>query len=88
MERTFSIDFVASSFAGIAKSTAVGSELVSTIAKVGIFNFFASAMVLILQTTVLELGRLSYYLKRNQWSPKNIFKKVLQKRISLYFLSD
>ncbi|MNT61631.1 hypothetical protein D3C72_1992890 [compost metagenome] len=36
------IDFVASSFAGIGKSMLEGSELVSTIAKVGMFNFNAS----------------------------------------------
>ena len=36
------IDFEASSFAGIGKSTKLGSELVSTMAKVGIFNLFAS----------------------------------------------
>ena len=37
------IEVEASSFAGIAKSTAFGSEFVSTIAKVGMFNLFASA---------------------------------------------
>ena len=37
-----SIDFEASSFDGIPKSTLFGSVLVSTIAKIGIFNLFAS----------------------------------------------
>ena len=36
------MDLEASSFAGITKSTAVGSELVSTNAKTGMFNFCAS----------------------------------------------
>ena len=38
-ESTFSIDFEASSLAGIGKSTSRGSEFVSTIAKIGMFNF-------------------------------------------------
>jgi len=37
--KILSIDFEASSFDGITKSTSRGSELVSTIAKIGIFNF-------------------------------------------------
>ena len=37
-----SIDFEASSLEGIGKSIKLGFELVSTIAKVGMFNFFAS----------------------------------------------
>ncbi len=37
-----SIEAEASLFAGIAKSTNVGSELVSTIANTGIFNLCAS----------------------------------------------
>ena len=37
------IDFVASSFEGIGKSTNLGFELVSTIAKTGMFKRLASA---------------------------------------------
>ena len=37
------MDFVASSFEGIGKSTNFGFEFVSTIANVGIFNLRASA---------------------------------------------
>ena len=37
------IDFVASSFDGIGKSTILGFELVSTIAKTGMFKRLASA---------------------------------------------
>ena len=39
---TKSIDFVASSLEGITKSIPSGLELVSTIAKIGIFKFLAS----------------------------------------------
>ncbi len=40
--KILSIDFDASSFAGIAKSTSRGSALVSTIAKMGMLSFCAS----------------------------------------------
>ena len=38
-DNTLSIDLEASSLAGIIKSTNLGSEFVSTIAKIGMFNF-------------------------------------------------
>ena len=55
------IDFAASSFAGIGKSTSFGFELVSTIAKVGIPNFFASATAICslqISTTKMAAGNL------------------------------
>ena len=40
------MDLVASSFAGITKSTSLGSEFVSTIAKIGILSFWASLIAM------------------------------------------
>ena len=46
MLKILSIDFEASSLEGMTKSTSRGSELVSTMAKIGIFNFCASLMAM------------------------------------------
>ena len=60
MPKILSIDLEASSFAGITKSTSRGSELVSTIAKIGMFNFCASLMAMcsrLMSTTNNAPGR-------------------------------
>ena len=59
--KILNIDLDASSFDGITYSTSLGSELVSTIAKIGMFNFLASFIAicsLIISTTNKAPGNL------------------------------